>query len=103
MLLGKTPRSRFRVEAATKTFNTILDLEATRWAETNPQTAVQVLDSQPIFHRILNASPEDATCTTPAREACMWVDVFHPSTMLQKGVGVEVERLLRKAGFWTAP
>lgn len=70
------------------------------WASSQNDTRARILATQPIFHRVLDAKPEDATCSIDEKESCAWVDLFHPAEKLQRAVAEEVAKNLKELGMW---
>lgn len=98
ILMG--PPHTFSIAGASYMFNETLSQKIESWASSQGAAGARILATQPIFHRVLDAKPEDATCSVEEKESCAWVDMFHPAEKLQRAVGKEVAKSLRELGMW---
>lgn len=96
------PPHTFNVATASQLFNGTFYAEVGAWADSMPEAQVRLVDTEPIFHHVLDADPDDAQCSHAERDSCLWMDMFHPAAKLQKAVAGEIAEALGEMDMWKA-
>ncbi|KAL4916736.1 hypothetical protein BDW62DRAFT_211709 [Aspergillus aurantiobrunneus] len=89
------------LKAAIASWNTALKEKAADFADAHPDTAVTVVDTQPVFNELLDAGGEAADCWHEDGATCLWFNDYHPGLVIQDAVAQAVAQAWE--GFFVAP
>ncbi|KAL4783824.1 hypothetical protein BJX76DRAFT_357609 [Aspergillus varians] len=80
------------LKAAIASWNTALNEKAGHFSHAHADAVVKVVDTQPVFNKLLDAGGDAADCWNEDGVTCLWFNDYHPGVVIQDAVAQAVAR-----------